>query len=73
MPDRLVGLCRYMWKDRDGSSAVCKSDSSCTWGIPRAAPAIAGSKARAHTRETGHDTRVYHRQIVEYSAEATRA
>jgi hypothetical protein len=73
MPDRLEGLTRYMWPERGTASAVCKSDymkTWCSWAVEKIDYATAASKARAHTRETGHDTRVYHRRIVEYSADA---
>jgi hypothetical protein len=72
MPDRLAGLIRYMWPERGTASAVCmdrRERPMCTWSIEKIDYAPAAAKARKHTRDTGHDTRVYHRRIVEYSAE----
>jgi hypothetical protein len=71
MADRLDGLRRYMFKEPHGTVAVCQAPGSerCGWTAEGAAPETIAAKARQHTRETGHDTRVNYHQIVEYSRE----
>lgn len=72
MADRLEGLTRYAWPERGTASAVCKAEfksSHCSWAVEKVNYATAAAQARAHTREFGHDTRVYVRRITEYSAE----
>lgn len=71
MNDRMAGLRRYMWKEPNGTSAVCLSPdaTSCTWVVEGLSPETTAEKAREHTRQTGHDTRVNYHQIVEYSAD----
>jgi hypothetical protein len=43
-------------------------DSECVWAASWLSPEETSRRAREHTRETGHDTRVRHIKIVEYSA-----
>lgn len=71
MADRMDGLRRYMWKERHGTSAVCKHPdvTVCAWAVEGLSPETTAAKAREHTRLTGHDTRVSYHQIVEYSHE----
>ena len=64
---RLHGITRYMWPERGTAEAVCKDAGFCSFFVEKISYATAAKKARNHTRETGHDTRVYHRRIVEYS------
>jgi hypothetical protein len=68
---RLAGLRRYMWKEPHGTSAVCMAPDDtapfCTWAFEGLSPETTAAKAREHTRETRHDTRVNYHQIVEYS------
>ncbi len=74
MADRLAGLIRYMWPVRGSASARCMPSAedgnrheNCHWAADRLNYETACAKARARTRETGHDTRVRHERIVEYS------
>jgi hypothetical protein len=75
MPDRLAGVQRYMWPERGTAEAVCKADlgAPCGFFVEKVNYETAAGRARQHTRETGHDTRVYHRRIVEYSLEGSDA
>lgn len=60
---------RLAWKDR--AEAGC---ADCTWSLPRArvhprgqSSETVGRKAREHTRQTSHETHVYHRHVTVYS------
>lgn len=73
MTERLTGLVRYMWPEKRSASVLCMARAGRTADCEKVTAekigyAAACRKARAHTRETGHDTRVRHERITEYSA-----
>jgi len=57
-------LQRLNWKT--GAWAVCGQRGSECFLIEHKSSEVTGAKAREHTRETGHPTRVYHDHTVEY-------
>jgi hypothetical protein len=49
-----------------GARAVCGQRGAECFLIEHKSSEVTGAKARGHTRETGHPTRVEHRHITEY-------